>query len=325
MDTFGYVWIHLDTSMNTDTETEASSSNTSIHTDLEAEVSSINTTSSRNTSICTDDESEESTMSNQPSADPWETTGWDEQEATGTTTTSRIGLEVPYGMQSSNQAAAAPPLPPSRIGLEVPYGMNVNPQPNLDDRKEDEDDDSTLKASTASKPSVKVRPDPLLPSLAPIQQEEEKGAQLSPEGSLGSEMTCQEAEEVPMEETGAKMKDTNPLNQDVDKRRKPPFPPKAKEEMLKDTQSKSFKAKVPMEFQKQVVPLEDEFNSISRIISGEVEEFTRLYTGKSLEFPSNWYEEKYNSIFTYLNNYKNHTNVHSNSQNYMYVDVSSHL
>ena len=300
MNTFGYIWvhsdtsryiwtseyirIHLNTSMNTDTdlsihteEESEASINTSIYTDTEAEASS------RNTSICTDDESEESTMSNQPSADPWETTGWDEQEATGTTTTSRIGLEVPYGMQSSNQAAAAPPLPPSRIGLEVPYGMNVNPQPKLDDRKEDEDDDSTLKASTASKPSVKVRPDPLLPSLAPIQQEEEKGAQLSPEGSLGSEMTCQEAEEVPMEETGAKMKDTNPLNQDVDKRRKPPFPPKAKEEMLKDTQSKSFKAKVPMEFQKQIVPLEDEYNSISRILSGEVEEFTRLYTGKSLE------------------------------------------
>ena len=195
--------------------------------------------------------------------------------------------------ENSGQASAAP-VQTSRIGREVPYGT-WSQQPKDDDRKEDGDEDSTLKASTSSKPSIKVRPDPLPPSSTPTEQEEAKGAQLSPVGSQGSGITCQEAEDPSMEETGAKLKDTNPLNQDVGKRRKPPFPPKAKDEMLK-----GVKVNVPMEYLKQINSLEDEHKSFLMIINGEVEVFTRLYSSKSMEYPSTWYEEKYHRMLGYL-------------------------
>ena len=164
---------------------------------------------------------------------------------------------------NSGQASAAP-LQTSRIGREVPYGT-WSQQPKVDDRKEDGDEDSTLKASTSSKPSIKVRPAPLPPSLAPIESKEHQkdNAQLSPVGSQGSEMTCTELVEDPPKETGTTLKPNNPLNQESVKR-KPPFDEKAKAKMLDGTQAPKIskkEKKMMDELEAKVQDLSDQINA----------------------------------------------------------------
>ena len=188
---------------------------------------------------------------------------------------------------TSNQVASKAKI---TVRSEVPYGIQPTPSSKeavsttgtagVLDQSTDTDESSTLKADSIVQPLES-------PKLTTPEEHWEDDNIRSPAGSNDSMLTAMEdADKEESHSSGARMKDTNPLNQNTisspSQKRKPPFSEEAKRTMLKGTQTK--KVSIPAKYLHQINSLEDQHESILTTINGEVELFIKLYNEKSLEY-----------------------------------------
>ena len=297
---------------------ERALSGESIHTHSDIGTSDIDTSDFDNS------ESEVETMSNQ-SAEAREadwSSDWDNQgisrqtssQPSGATGSVRMDSELPYGLQSRAQGSSSQTTSqPSgttgsvRMVSELPYGIQTRLETKVETQS---DDDSTLKGSSSTASTVKrlapLPPSPTKPpdpEHVPVEKTSESelirlaamAAQKSPEGSQGSMKTCQELveeEEQPMEnppkETGTKLKTSNPLVQEAEKR-KPTLTTEAKAKMLEGTQTQDIK--ITKKEKKMMDELEARINDLSNQIFGKMSTMRELFQATSEKYASTWYYE----------------------------------